>query len=75
MSSLTKKDNNDGKKRKRYFMIGPKVAKKKQMALTLLFIDTHFYVSTTDNFKNIVGKREIARNEKFLIFPQYFLLT
>ena len=25
-------------------------------------------------FKNIVGKEEIAHNEQFLLFPQYFLL-
>ena len=25
-------------------------------------------------FENIVGKEEIARNERFLLFPQYFLL-
>ena len=25
-------------------------------------------------FENIVGKGEIARNEQFLLFPQYFLL-
>ena len=24
-------------------------------------------------FENIVGKEEIARNEQFLLFPQYFL--
>ena len=26
-------------------------------------------------FENIVGKGEIARNEQFLLFPQYFLLN
>ena len=26
-------------------------------------------------FENIVGKREIARNEQFLLFPQCFLLN
>ena len=26
-------------------------------------------------FENIVGKEEIARNEQFLLFPQYFLLN
>ena len=25
-------------------------------------------------FENIVGKEEIAHNEQFLLFPQYFLL-
>ena len=25
-------------------------------------------------FENIVGKKEIARNEQFLLFPQCFLL-
>ena len=25
-------------------------------------------------FENIVGKGEIARNEQFLLFPQFFLL-
>ena len=26
-------------------------------------------------FENIVGKEEIARNEQFLLFPQFFLLN
>ena len=26
-------------------------------------------------FENIVGKGEIARNEQFLLFPQFFLLN
>ena len=26
-------------------------------------------------FENVVGKREIALNEQFLLFPQCFLLT
>ena len=26
-------------------------------------------------FENILGKREIARNEQFLLFPQCFLLN
>ena len=26
-------------------------------------------------FENIVEKEEIARNEQFLLFPQYFLLN
>ena len=45
--------------------------------LTLYSIDTHFNASTT----NIVGKEEIAhnerlpRNEQFLLFPQCFLLN
>ena len=26
-------------------------------------------------FENIVGKKEIARNEQFLLFPQCFLLN
>ena len=26
-------------------------------------------------FENIMGKEEIARNEQFLLFPQYFLLN
>ena len=26
-------------------------------------------------FENIVGKEEIARNERFLLFPQCFLLN
>ena len=26
-------------------------------------------------FENIVGKEEIAGNEQFLLFPQYFLLN
>ena len=26
-------------------------------------------------FEKIVGKGEIARNEQFLLFPQYFLLN
>ena len=44
--------------------------------LALYSIDTHFDASTTDSFKkNIVGKEEIARNEQFLLFPQYFLLN
>ena len=40
--------------------------------LTLHSIDTHFNASTTDNF---VGKEEIARNERFLLFPQCFILN
>ena len=27
------------------------------------------------DFENIVGKEEIARNEQFLLFSQYFLLN
>ena len=38
-------------------------------------MDTHFDASTKTAFKNIVGKREIARSEKFLLFPQCFLLN
>ena len=26
-------------------------------------------------FENIVGKGEVARNEQFLLFPQFFLLN
>ena len=26
-------------------------------------------------FENVVGKEEIARNEQFLLFPQYFRLN
>ena len=43
--------------------------------LTLYSIDTHLDASTTDSFENIVRKEEIARNEQFLLFPQYFLLN
>ena len=41
--------------------------------LSLYSIDTHFDTSIT--FENIVGKGEIARNEQFLLFPQYFQLN
>ena len=34
-------------------------------------IDTHFDSSTMTAFENIVGKGEIARNEQFLLFPQF----
>ena len=43
--------------------------------LTFYSIDTHFDASTTEVFKNIAGKGEIARNEQFLLFPQCFLLN
>ena len=29
-------------------------------------------IHLSDSVENIVGKREIARYEQFLIFPQYF---
>ena len=45
------------------------------MELTLYSIDTHYDASTTDNFENIMGKVEIARNEQFLLFQQCFLLN
>ena len=42
---------------------------------------THFHIMTpfdgpgkhTEPFENTVGKGEIARNEQFLLFPQFFL--
>ena len=38
--------------------------------LTLYSTDTHFDTSTKDSFfENVVGKGEIARNEKFLLLP------
>ena len=40
----------------------------------LYSINTRFNTSTTDCFENIVAKGEIARDEQFLLFPQYFLL-
>ena len=43
--------------------------------LSLYSIDTHFDTPTIDSFENIVGKREIARNEQFLLFPQCFPLN
>ena len=43
--------------------------------LTLYSMNTHFDASTTDSFENIVVKGEIARNEQFLLFPQFFLLN
>ena len=48
---------------------------KTNVKLTLYSIDTHFNASTTDSFENIAGKKEIARNEQFLVFPQCFLLN
>ena len=53
------------------------ISKTKRMSdsLTLYFINTHFDSSTTDSFRLIVGKEEIARNEQFLLFQQCFLLN
>ena len=39
---------------------------------------THFYIDTLFNtsitaFENIVGKEEITRNERFLLFPCFLL--
>ena len=42
---------------------------------TLHSIDTHFNASKKTAFENIVGKEEIARNKRFLLFPRYFLLN
>ena len=41
---------------------------------TLYSIDPRFYASTTA-FENIVGKKEIACNEQFLLFPKCFLFN
>ena len=35
----------------------------------------HHRYSKQTAFENIVGKEEIARNEQFLLLPQYFLLS
>ena len=35
----------------------------------------HRYSSTVDSFRKHCGKKEIARNEQFLLFPQCFLLN
>ena len=44
--------------------------------LTLSQICPDFYVSAVyRSFENTVGKREIARNEQFLLFPQCFQPT
>ena len=47
--------------------------------LTLYSLDTHFDTSTRHfdktAFEKIVGKGDIARNERFLLFPQCFLLN
>ena len=40
--------------------------------ITLYSIDTHFNTSKTDSFEKIVGKKEIAHKEQFLLFPQSF---
>ena len=45
------------------------------MILTLSSTDTYSDASTTDTFKNIMGKGEIAHNERFLLFLQCFLLN
>ena len=42
--------------------------------LTVYSIDTRTHQQQTA-FKKIVGKEEIARNEQFLLFPQFFLLN
>ena len=42
--------------------------------LTLYSIYTHFNKSTIA-FENNVGKKEIARNEQFHLFPQCFLFN
>ena len=44
----------------------------KQGTLTLYSILTH---QQQTDFKNIVGKEEIARNEQFLLFSQCFLFN
>ena len=46
-----------------------------QFSLTLYSIYTHFDTSTTESFWKHCWKGEIARNEKFLLFPQCFLLN
>ena len=46
---------------------------KKPSALTLSQTSPGFYVSQYKSFKNTAGKREIARNKQFLLFPQCFL--
>ena len=44
--------------------------------LTLSQTSPGFYVSAVHiSFENTVGKGEIACNEQFLLFPQYFLLS
>ena len=44
--------------------------------LALYPIDTNFErIDQHTAFENIVGKEEIACNEQFLLFPQYFLLN
>ena len=38
-------------------------------------MDTFLTYQRQTAFENIVGKREIARSEQFLLFPQYFVLS
>ena len=44
----------------------------------MFFLTLYSILVLTDQqqtaFENTVGKEEIARNEQFLLFPQYFLL-
>ena len=45
-------------------------------ALTLYSIlYTYFDASTPDSFEKHVGKKEIAHNKQYLVFPQCFLLN
>ena len=51
-------------------------SKTKVINLTFYSIDTRFDSPTVDSFlKTLWGKREIARNKQFLLFPQCFLLN
>ena len=44
-----------------------------EIMLTLSQTSPGFYVSAVQVFENNVGKGEVAHNEQFLLFPQYFI--